>query len=78
MAPASSTRAGLMVMSFRFMAAFMSRLTAIPQAQAASAAPIYIKRDCATAASMKEVNSGWGANGLDLSSGWNCTPMYQG
>src|SRR5258707_1104281 len=27
---------------------------------------------------MNEVNSGWGANGRDFSSGWNCTPMNHG
>ena len=38
----------------------------------------YISRDWATAASMKEVNRGCGAKGLDFSSGWNWTPMNQG
>src|SRR5690606_11597235 len=33
---------------------------------------------CTTAASMKLANSGWGSNGLLLSSGWNCTPINQG
>src|SRR5258707_1514593 len=35
-------------------------------------------RDCTTAASMKDANSGCGSNGRDFSSGWNCTPMNHG
>ena len=34
--------------------------------------------DCSTAAPMNEANSGCGANGRDLSSGWNCTPTNHG
>src|SRR5713101_6559896 len=35
-------------------------------------------RDCTTAASMNDANSGCGLNGRDFSSGWNCTPMNHG
>src|SRR5450631_156041 len=42
------------------------------------ARPPYTSRLCSTAAPTKEANSGWGSNGRDLSSGWNCTPMNQG
>ena len=38
----------------------------------------HINRDCATAASMNDVNSGCGSKGFDFSSGWNCTPMNHG
>src|SRR5690348_730927 len=38
----------------------------------------YTSLPCSTAAAMKLANSGCGSNGLDLSSGWNCTPMNQG
>ena len=33
---------------------------------------------CSTAALMKALNSGWPSQGVDLNSGWNCTPMNQG
>ena len=36
------------------------------------------KREVSTAARTKSANNGCGAKGLDLSSGWNCTPMNQG
>src|SRR5262245_27737538 len=38
----------------------------------------HTNRLCSTAAPMNDANSGCGANGRDLSSGWNCTPMNQG
>ena len=44
----------------------------------ASRRSVYTSRDCFSAASMKLANSGCGSNGLDLSSGWNCTPTNQG
>ena len=34
--------------------------------------------DTSTAARTKSANSGCGAKGFDLSSGWNCTPRNQG
>ena len=33
---------------------------------------------CASAAWMKDLNSGWPPQGVDLNSGWNCTPMNHG
>src|SRR3546814_6941073 len=38
----------------------------------------HTSRDCSTAALMNEAKSGCGSNGLDFSSGWNCTPRNQG
>jgi len=38
----------------------------------------YTNRDWVFAALMNEVNSGWGSNSLDFSSGWNWTPTNQG
>jgi hypothetical protein len=38
----------------------------------------HTRRDWSRAARTKEVKSGCGSNGFDLSSGWNCTPMNQG
>src|SRR5690606_21315733 len=46
--------------------------------QARGAQLDHTNRLCTTAASMKLANSGCGSKGLDLSSGWNCTPMNQG
>src|SRR5258705_9974610 len=39
---------------------------------------IYTSRDCTTAASMNDANSGCGSNGGGFSLGGNCTPMNQG
>ena len=33
---------------------------------------------CASAALMKAMNSGWPSRGVDLNSGWYCTPTYHG
>ena len=38
----------------------------------------YTSRLCSTAAAMKLLNRGCGANGRLFSSGWNCTPTNQG
>jgi hypothetical protein len=56
----------------------------LPEAALAGALPAPLGRSphtsrlCALAAAMKLANSGWGSKGLDLSSGWNWTPMNQG
>src|SRR3978361_1557913 len=33
---------------------------------------------CASAAWMNAMNKGWPERGVDLNSGWYCTPMYHG